>query len=294
MTLALGWTWPARTAAPSVLALLFPDGHLPSPRWRPLVPFAVVWLALSAVLSVFVPGSLEEPLAATINPVGNDALYVAFGVVALTGLVVMLVAAIASLVVRFRRDREQREQIKWVLAAVVLVVVFFLGSEIAGLVAGGAGLPDAVYLAVSGHDSGRDGDRDPQIPPVRDRPARQPCGGLRSRHSRAGGALLRDRAGAPADLRQGSPAATTSPSRAQRSRSPPSSGPARAPHPGLRRPALLPEPLRRRENPRRLQRAAARRGRPRHARQRISAQSCCETMQPAHVSLWIRRPETEP
>jgi hypothetical protein len=102
------------------------------------------------VLSVFEPGSLEEPLASTDNPVGSNALYVAFGVVALSGLVVMVVAAIASLVVRFRRDPVEREQIKWVLAAAVFVVVFFVGSEIVRLVTDGAGLPDAVYLAVLG------------------------------------------------------------------------------------------------------------------------------------------------
>ena len=150
VTLALRWTWPLGLLLLLILFLLFPDGHLPSPRWRPLVPFAAVWLAASAVLSVFVPGSLEEPLASTDNPVGSNALYVAYGVVALSGLVVMVVAAIASLIVRFRRDPVEREQIKWVLAAVVLVVVFFVGSEIVGLVTDGAGLPDAVYLAVLG------------------------------------------------------------------------------------------------------------------------------------------------
>ena len=69
---------------------------------------------------------------------------------ALSGLAVMLVAAIASLVIRFRRDPVQREQIKWVLAAVVVVVVFFVVSEIARVASGSGGLPDAVYLAVLG------------------------------------------------------------------------------------------------------------------------------------------------
>ena len=150
VTLALGWTWPVGLVLLLVVALLFPDGSLPSPRWRPLIPFAVVWLVASAVLSIFPPGPLEEPLAGTDNPIGNDALNVAFGVVALTGLIVMLAAAIASLVIRFRRDREQREQIKWVLASVVLVIAFFLVAEIMRGVAGFEGLPDAVYLAVLG------------------------------------------------------------------------------------------------------------------------------------------------
>ena len=150
VTLALGWTWPVGLVLLLVVALLFPDGSLPSPRWRPLIPFAVVWLVASAVLSIFPPGPLEKPLAGTDNPIGNGALNFAFGVVALTGLIVMLVAAIASLVIRFRRDREQREQIKWVLASVVLVIAFFVVAEIVRGVAGFEGLPDAVYLAVLG------------------------------------------------------------------------------------------------------------------------------------------------
>jgi signal transduction histidine kinase len=98
--------------------LLFPDGHLPSRRWR-LVP----WLgAVGLVLAV--PGwSLSPDRAADFasgrNPLAVPALptdaLISVGVTLFLGA---LVASAASLVVRFRRSTgDERQQLKWFAAA---------------------------------------------------------------------------------------------------------------------------------------------------------------------------------
>ena len=60
--------------------------------------------------------------------------------------------------------------------------------------------------------------------------------------------------------------------------------------PALRRPALLPTPLRRAAHARGLRRAAARAGRPRRVSSETSA-VVVETMQPERISLWLHRKE---
>jgi hypothetical protein len=44
--------WPTLFIFPTVIALLFPDGRLPSPRWRPVAVVAAVSFALLTVVSL--------------------------------------------------------------------------------------------------------------------------------------------------------------------------------------------------------------------------------------------------
>jgi hypothetical protein len=124
------WIWiPAMIPALILFPLLFPSGFPLTPRWRPLV-----WVALAACLAVFVgtafaPGRLEEyPIQ---NPLGVEgALKVPVQVIGGLGFALMLVgmlAAAASLVIRFRRSRgDERQQLKWVTAAAALFLVIFV------------------------------------------------------------------------------------------------------------------------------------------------------------------------
>lgn len=107
--------------------LLFPDGRLPSRRWRP-----VLWLMIAVTIATWLPIFLEEtlfafpdvaaPLASVALPQGvQDAIFrvgfVLFGVVALG-------FGIASPVVRWRRgDAVERQQLKWLFAAVGVLLV---------------------------------------------------------------------------------------------------------------------------------------------------------------------------
>ena len=111
----------------ALLLLLFPDGRLPSRRWRPFV-WLVVITALAAVFArAFSPGPLEA-FPSTPNPLGIEALGGLLPVVERTwevvGLILVVVVATASLFVRVRRaSGVERQQVKWLLYAATLLSV---------------------------------------------------------------------------------------------------------------------------------------------------------------------------
>jgi hypothetical protein len=118
------WAWILLTYVPtSFVLLLFPDGRLPSPRWRPVAWGAALGIAGVVVGYALKAGPLEDfPQIA--NPYGVDAPIV--GMVGLAGSIVAassLVASAVSLIVRMRHTgSEQRQQIKWLAYGGTVVV----------------------------------------------------------------------------------------------------------------------------------------------------------------------------
>ena len=103
------------------LPLLFPDGRLPGPRWRPIGLVAAV-TTVTVVISAFFAAYGGEYGRMLPNPIagGELAELVAGIAVAVNGA--LLVAAIAAVVVRYRRSQgAERQQMKWFVAAVALV-----------------------------------------------------------------------------------------------------------------------------------------------------------------------------
>ena len=106
-------------AALPAMILLFPDGRLVSPRWRPVLLLTIA----AGALFVFVLGVEGGTLGNTEgieNPFGflpaasGQVLEIAPAV----GLLVCLLAALASLAVRWRRSGpDGRQQLKWVVFA---------------------------------------------------------------------------------------------------------------------------------------------------------------------------------
>ena len=127
------------------LFLLFPDGRLPARGWRWLVRFTVALAAGYAVGTILLPGRLYffEELG-VMNPLGVEAVRgIAQVAVDLGGMLVLptAMAGMVGLGVRFRRsEREARQQIKWlfVLAAgfVPLTPLLVVLSENEAQVAG--------------------------------------------------------------------------------------------------------------------------------------------------------------
>jgi hypothetical protein len=148
-TLALPWgefaawlsTW-IGFAGPTLavfLMLLFPGGRLPSRRWRIVVWLTVLGAAMSALGFAFMPSSLlthsdvENPFGIVGAIGGKLTTYGFFGVLRLLGMSLVstsVLAALFSVILRLRHARgDARQQIKWFLfAAVPLTVLGSLGE----------------------------------------------------------------------------------------------------------------------------------------------------------------------
>jgi hypothetical protein len=120
---------PATAVFALFLPLLFPDGHLPSRRWRP-----VAWVSGAAVVAfvaahMFGPGSYEK-FPTIRNPLGLEdqpAFFETLRVLLDLLLLILVVLSIAALFGRVRgADAERRQQIKWFAFAGTLVLAYFL------------------------------------------------------------------------------------------------------------------------------------------------------------------------
>jgi hypothetical protein len=117
------------------MILLFPDGRLPSSRWRPFALLAGAVMVLIPIAFVLVPGPLESHPGMS-NPFGLEGYPwlegVALSLVLLLPLCILISAF--SLVLRYRRSgTEVREQIKWLAFTASLVGVTYLSVVIVSL-----------------------------------------------------------------------------------------------------------------------------------------------------------------
>ena len=157
----LSWLWlPGVILLLCFLPLYFPDGRLVSRRWRWVVRLALFFSVTGVVYSAFRPGEMQS--TGFVNPLGIETLRPVLGLLdTLTGVPYfpILFAAAASLVVRFRRSGSvERQQIKWLAFATVVVPVWFLTNAPIEAAAPGlfllidslvfAGIPVAAGIAI--------------------------------------------------------------------------------------------------------------------------------------------------
>ena len=133
------WTGdPTPLLSLALLFLLFPTGRLPSKRWRPVLWLVIGGSAMFYLAGAVTPGPLltQKSIA---NPVGiRGALGDVFGMLGTIGLVALLIACLASalsLIFRLRRGSiQERQQLKWVVypAAISVVgsVVAYVGAYV--------------------------------------------------------------------------------------------------------------------------------------------------------------------
>jgi hypothetical protein len=146
------WLWlPTVGLLAIYLVLLFPDGRLPSRRWRPLAWLSGLVIALLGVDSVLAPGELTD-LEGVRNPFGLEGApwLVDAEIVLLLLFVGCILASAVSLILRYRHSGgEVREQIKWIALAgsfVGLLLSTVLGLIIVSEVMKGSGDSTPLWL----------------------------------------------------------------------------------------------------------------------------------------------------
>jgi len=102
------------------LLLLFPDGHLPSQRWRPVAWLGVVSVVLWTLATAFTPGQLPGPANGFVpasNPFGLWPAAELVNQLATAGAAVVFgigLAGAVSVLLRFRgATGDKRQQLKW-------------------------------------------------------------------------------------------------------------------------------------------------------------------------------------
>jgi hypothetical protein len=109
------WPWVPGLGLFVFMALLFPNGQLLSSRWRPFAWLSVLVVAVGTIMSAFSPGpilGLNVP-----NPLGIEGLPNAYEQLQALMFALILIAS-ASLLVRLHHARGvERQQIKWVAYA---------------------------------------------------------------------------------------------------------------------------------------------------------------------------------
>ena len=121
------WPWMPANAFLVFVALLFPDGRLPSRRWLPFAGLNVTVAVVGTVAVAFLAGPIPA-LGPIENPLGLEGAQMLLGSLAtISGALergVLGIIAVGSLFLRLRRARgEERQQIKWFAYAASVVVI---------------------------------------------------------------------------------------------------------------------------------------------------------------------------
>lgn len=127
--------WPLLFAAIVAIAFVFPDGRLPSRRWRWAAVGGAVAFALQLAGGML--GDIPpDPPYEQIDPyaVLPHGLSDAMQGIGLLGMIATLILAMVALVRRFRRaEGAQRQQLKWIAYAGALIPLAILAGTIEGI-----------------------------------------------------------------------------------------------------------------------------------------------------------------
>lgn len=124
-----GWPWVIAVLLPVTL-LVFPDGRLLSRRWRPIVVVAGVNALLFVAMAILPAETLTGQLGVRGYPTWSAPDLPWIATLSTASGTVVYGAALASLVVRYRRgDERVRRQLLWLLLAAIVMVVGFTISD---------------------------------------------------------------------------------------------------------------------------------------------------------------------
>jgi MFS family permease len=113
------------------LLLLFPDGHLPTRRWRWFACILAASLVIDFLVIVLAPGRFGDEVAEFANyrnPLGVEGLrtVLSVAIVSLAMLPIGVIGSLVALVRRFRRSAGiERLQLRWLVTAATIVAVLY-------------------------------------------------------------------------------------------------------------------------------------------------------------------------
>jgi hypothetical protein len=128
--------------------LVFPDGRLPSPRWRWAAWLLVVGTVMAAFRSAFTPGLIAD------TPVANPFAFPAIApllptieAVATLSALPLFVASFSAVAIRYRRGSSiERHQIKWLLAVAGVAAIAIPAAFMVAVVAPDDALGNALLF----------------------------------------------------------------------------------------------------------------------------------------------------
>jgi hypothetical protein len=158
------WVLPIMIGLQVSYLLLFPTGRLPGRRWRPLAWLVVAFVFVGVALSAFSPGAYLGSLGPIRNPLGVEGLAGAYKALLYAGSPLLYGAAVLSLFVRLRRaEGVERQQLKWFAYAaamfasgIVLLVIplavdtpsWYVRAATAVFTAAGTAIPITIGIAI--------------------------------------------------------------------------------------------------------------------------------------------------
>jgi hypothetical protein len=158
------WMLPIMNGVQVFYLLLFPTGRLPSRRWRWLAWLTVAYILVGGVAAAFSPGAYLGALGPIRNPLGIEGLTQFYKAVLYTMSPALFIAATFSLFVRLRRAvGVERQQLKWLayaagglaISSIVIIITIAIDTPRwyewvakAILVAATPGVPISIGIAI--------------------------------------------------------------------------------------------------------------------------------------------------
>ena len=158
------WLWVPGLGLLVFLCLLFPNGRLPSARWRWFARLSALLTLVGAVLAAFSPGRIVLGLPAIRNPLGIEGFPNAYKPVQVLMLILIAVAVVSLVVRRVYARGVERLQTKWftyttavaasgaILQYIIsepLELVWLGGVAYALVLIGLVGIPIAMGIAIT-------------------------------------------------------------------------------------------------------------------------------------------------
>jgi signal transduction histidine kinase len=147
----VAFEWPVLFLWALALAFVFPDGRLPSPRWRPAA--AVAWVASAGIVTLlFLAPELDGPYGKVASPLPFDfpeSVLLPLFWTCWAGLLVSLFLGAAAMRARYRAgDAQQRRQVLWLAYGALLVPLWLGGGSLWAVLIGSTDPIDGIGLIV--------------------------------------------------------------------------------------------------------------------------------------------------